>query len=328
MNTGVILLNMGGPDELGEIRQYLENIFLDPDIIDLPFGSLFRSRLARFIAKKRAPKSIERYKQIGGASPLNSISKKQVSMLQKALIAKGFYARVGLGMRYWKPFTRQTLEKWSQTDVNNIIALPMYPHYCRATSGSSLREFRKDVKTYLPEASVTEIKSWHDYKPYIEFIARQIFVYLSQYTTDQLQSLCVLFSAHNVPVKLIKAGDPYKDQIEQTVQLIDERLPSNIKSVLGYQSSFGPMKWLSPDSKDLVEQLYRSGIRHLIIVPMGFVAENIETVWDMDLDLIPHAKRLGMETIHRLACPNVYPIFIEGLAQLVLQKHSGESDVN
>ncbi len=316
---GVILLNMGGPDALEDVPAYLLNIFRDPFILDMPLGALVRPWLSRIIVKKRAGASAERYRLIGGKTPLNGIAAKQADAIRHALAQRGIAAAAVPGMRYWHPFTEEGLAQFAEQHVHHVVALPMYPAYSRATSRSSLEDFHRAMKKHLPGVPSSQVDRWPALPEYIEFLA--------QHTAEALHSLgqarwphtAVLFSAHSVPMRLIERGDPYKDHIEQTYRLVCERLPQGIRTGLGWQSAVGPARWLEPDSKHLAASLRAGGADHLVVVPLGFAAENIETLWDIEIDLRAFAREQGFDSFLRVACPNDDRAVMDGLARLIAE---------
>jgi protoporphyrin/coproporphyrin ferrochelatase len=317
------LLNMGGPDSREDVRPYLRNIFSDPAILDIPLGFALRPLLARIIAKRREPTSVGRYELIGGSTPLNPIARRQAVALEDELGRRGLDARVSPGMRYWHPFTHESIEEWSGDGMERLIGLSMYPQYCAATSGSSLDDFRRHARRIVPESGIHEIGEWHLLPAYVELMAERIDAAFGALTPDEQKSCCVLFSAHSVPQRLVDRGDPYERQSVATQQAVVDRLQTQPRTELAFQSAVGPVKWLEPDSKDAVSRLAEEGIKALIAVPLGFVAENIETLWDIELDLFSHARECGIEHCVRIECPNAHPAFIAGLADLVTEALRG-----
>jgi ferrochelatase len=314
---GVVLLNMGGPDALDDVPPYLLNIFRDPFILDMPLGFLVRPWLSRIIVKKRAQASADRYRQIGGKTPLNGIAENQAVAIKKALAQRGIEAVVEPGMRYWHPFTAEAVARLANRGVHRVVALSMYPAYSHATSGSSFADFQRAVKAHLPKVPVSRVEHWAALPAYVDFLTQRTVSALDSLGTAQWPRTAVLFSAHSVPVKLIERGDPYQNHIEQTCRLVCDRLPNEIKTALGWQSAVGPAKWLEPDSKSLAATLRHQGIEHLVVVPLGFVAENIETLWDIEIDLKSHARELGFQGFVRVDCPNDDASVMDGLAELI-----------
>lgn len=316
-DTGVVLMNMGGPDGEDDVRPYLENIFRDPHILDMPLGFLIRPFLAPRIARKRAPESIRRYNLIGGKTPLNPIADRQAELLQHELRNQGIAAVAGSAMRYWHPFVAEVLGQWQEYDLERVVLLSMYPHYCRATTFSCIEDFRSQKRDVMPVPRQLVIDRWFELPEYIDFLAAEINQYLQGLDAGQQQKTAVLFSAHSIPYKLYRQGDPYKAEVEHSYNLIKEKITIAVRTELGWQSAFGPARWLEPDSSEVVSTLSQEGIDSILVVPLGFVAENIETEWDIDIDLREHAEGEGIISFSRVACPNESPAVLRGLARLV-----------
>jgi ferrochelatase len=315
--TGVVLLNMGGPDSLDDIEPYLRNIFSDAAILDMPLGFLLRPFLAPAIARRRAPKSAERYRLIGGKTPLNEIARQQALALQKELSRRNIDAVVRPGMRYWHPFTEMAVEEFIASGIDRIVGLSMYPQYCRATSGSSIADFERHAKRLLPKAKRSIINSWNTLPAYTNLMAARVDAAVNKMPPEERKSCCVLFSAHSVPRKLVDRGDPYQEQVIESYEAIKAQMQTEPRMKLAFQSAIGPVKWLEPDSVTATKGLAEEGFRTLVAVPLGFVAENIETLWDIEIDLFEHAREFGFTTCERIECPNDHPAFIAGLADLV-----------
>lgn len=325
---GVVLLNMGGPDSLDDVPAYLLNIFRDPDILDMPLGVLVRPWLSRLIVKKRAAASAERYRRIGGKTPLNAIAEKQAKIIQDALAKMEILAVVAPGMRYWHPFTEEAILQFSKEKTELVVALSMYPAYSHATSGSSIKNFWHMMKKHLPGVPYAQIAQWPALPAYVEFMNEKITGAIQALGPEALPKTAVLFSGHSVPVKLIERGDPYQQQMEETYRRVCERLPREVKTALGWQSAFGPAKWLEPDSKSLVSALRAEGMENLVVVPLGFVAENIETLWDIEIDLKAFAMEQGFQQVVRIACPNENEEVMRGLAELIAKAIGEDNHVD
>jgi ferrochelatase len=321
---GVVLLNMGGPDSTADVPAYLLNIFHDPAILDMPLGFLVRPWLSRIIVRKRAAESAARYEKIGGKTPLNEIAQRQAQAIQEALEAQGVAAVVLPGMRYWHPFIEEAVRRFKDGGVTRVVALSMYPHYSGATTGSCMRELLRAMKRHLPGVPVATIDRWPGLPHYVDFLADNTARTLESLPRESRPRTAVLFSAHGVPVRLIEKGDPYRDQVEETCRLVCAKLPRDTRTALGWQSAFGPAKWLEPDSKTLAARFAKDGVENLIVVPLGFAAENIETLWDIEIDLKSFAAEQGIHRFLRMPCPNVELGVMCGLAALVGEAAEGK----
>ncbi len=302
---GVILLNLGGPDSIDAVRPFLYNLFSDRDIIRLGPSSL-QKPIAALIIGIKLRKTLAAYNLIGGKSPLLDITSAQAKSLEEML-----KMRVYVGMRYWHPFTEESLEQMHKEGINRIIALSLYPHYSVATTGSSIKHFKDAAVKYSFEYSC--ITSWFDHPLYIDALAAQIEEGLKGFDTKP----AVLFSAHSLPQKLVASGDPYVDEIRGTISSITKRL--DLQWYLSYQSKTGPVKWLEPTTEHMIHELAGKGIKNLLVVPISFVSDHIETLYEIDILYKRMAKDLGM-TLRRTESLNASAKFIEALSDIVLKK--------
>ena len=317
--VGVLLLNLGGPDQLEDVRPFLFNLFSDPEIIRLPFPWL-QKPLAWLISTLRAKKSQENYRQIGGGSPLRRITEEQGQALQAQLQAKGKDAKVYIGMRYWHPFTEEAIARIKRDDLERLVILPLYPHFSISTSGSSFRLLEQIWKEdpALDQIDYTVIPSWYDRPGYLRAMADLIATELDQFPNpDRVQ---VFFSAHGVPVSYVEeAGDPYQKEIENCVALIMQTLDRPNAHTLAYQSRVGPVEWLQPYTEDALADLAAQGVEDLAVVPISFVSEHIETLQEIDMEYRELAEEAGIENFHRVPALNTHPVFIEDLANMVVE---------
>jgi len=320
---GVVLLNMGGPDSTADVPAYLLNIFHDPAILDMPLGFLVRPWLSKIIVKKRATASAARYEQIGGKTPLNDIAGEQARVMQETLRAQGVDAVVLPGMRYWHPFIGEAVQSFAAEGITQVVALSMYPHYCRATTGSCMIELKRAMKTHLPGVPLVSVESWATLSPYANFLAKEILSALQSLPDAAPDSTAILFSAHGVPMRLVTAGDPYRNQVQETFRMVCAKTPPDIRVALGWQSAFGPAQWLEPNSKDVIARLAADGVENLIVVPLGFAAENIETLWDIEIDLKSCAEQHRIRGFKRIPCPNANESVMRGLAGLAVEAAEG-----
>ncbi|MCF8055379.1 MAG: ferrochelatase [Desulfocapsa sp.] len=308
--TGVILLNMGGPEKLEDVRPFLYNLFSDREIIRL--GPFFMQKpLAWFIAKKRAPKSMKTYKKIGGGSPLTRITLAQGRALEKALREHGDYTVVS-AMRYWHPDSDTTLQRLANKGISKIIGLPLYPHYSCATTGSSIQELKAAIKRSNKVFDLTIIESWPTQPDYIQALANNIQEAAARFSPDAPQ---VVYSAHSLPVSFIEEGDPYVDHIKETIKSIEEI--TGLPGKLCFQSRSGPVEWLSPSTPDMLYHLAEKGCKNILMVPISFVSDHVETLYEINMLYRDQAQELGMrlESCKSLNCDQT---FIEGLKALVL----------
>jgi protoporphyrin/coproporphyrin ferrochelatase len=315
--VGVLLLNLGGPDQLEDVRPFLFNLFSDPEIIRLPFPWL-QKPLAWLISTSRAKKSQENYKQIGGGSPLRRITEEQAQALQSSLQAKGQDAQVYIGMRYWYPFTEEAIARIKRDRIEKLVILPLYPQFSISTSGSSFRllEALWQEDPALHQVEHTVITSWYDRPGYLQAMAQLIAQELDKFPNPD--EVHIFFSAHGVPVSYVEeAGDPYQREIEECTALIMQTLNRSNAHTLAYQSRVGPVEWLKPYTEDAIAELAATGVQNLLVVPISFVSEHIETLQEIDMEYREIAEEAGIHEFHRVPALNTHPVFIEDLADMV-----------
>tara|TARA_Y100000589_G_scaffold193511_1_gene183120 strand:- start:6058 stop:7233 length:1176 start_codon:yes stop_codon:yes gene_type:complete len=319
---GVLLMNLGGPERIKDVGPFLYNLFSDPEIIRLPIP-FFQKPLAWLISTLRSTKSQQAYLSIGGGSPLRRITEQQARELQSKLREKGFDATTYIAMRYWHPFTESAIADIKADGINQVVVLPLYPHFSISTSGSSFRELKKlrDDDEGFKNISIRCIRSWFNHPGYlksmVELISEQIV------KCDSPCDAHVFFTAHGVPKSYVdEAGDPYKEQIEECASLIVKGLEKELKyknpHTLSYQSRVGPEEWLKPYTEEVLQELGGLKIQDLIVVPISFVGEHIETLQEIDIEYKEIALKSGIKNFRRVKALNTYPTFIEGLSELVI----------
>jgi len=307
---GVILLNLGGPDGLDDVEPFLFNLFSDRRIIRLSPFPFLQSFIARRIAGKRAPKSREAYRLIGGGSPLKRITAAQGEALAAALAGEGDF-RVVMAMRYWRPGADEALARFAAAGVGRIVALTLYPHYSKATTGSSLDDLHRALAAAPGAFALAEIREWPEQPDYLSCLAESIREGMAGFAGEPAQ---LIYSAHSLPVKFIEDGDPYLVQIERTVAALEKI--TGIGGRLCFQSRSGPVQWLSPSTPEMLMTLAAEGVKNVLAVPVSFVSDHVETLYEIDLLFKEQAAALGMR-LERTASPNTAPAFIAGLAALV-----------
>jgi ferrochelatase len=318
---GVVLLNLGGPDSPDAVKPFLFNLFNDPEIINFPLSFLFRKPLAKLISDKRSPRIVEQYNQIGGKSPINELTQRQANALQKELDGN-IVSRVYIAMRYWKPFTEEVMRQIEKDEINEVVLLPLYPQFSKSTTGSSVKEWnRLAIKhPYVKELKTTVIERYYDYIPYIDSIVERINQTLGKFPKDELNNVHIMFSAHGTPVKLVREGDPYQQEIIKTVVAVTERGKFPQKHHLSYQSKVGPQKWLEPKTPDVIEKLAGEGVKYMLIVPIAFVSDHLETLFEIGIEFRHLAKEKGVEQFEVMEGLNDSPKFIKALKELVLDR--------
>jgi ferrochelatase len=310
--TGVVLFQLGGPDTLDAIEPFLFNLFCDPDIIDFPFARIGRKPLAKLISSTRARKVQHHYATIGGGSPIRRFTEQQARALQRTLVAGGLDARCFVAMRYWHPFTAEAIEQLRAAQCDEVVLLPLYPHYSSTTTGSSLNEWRRLFREDIP---VHSIEPFYRHAVYLQALAEKIDEALARFTDPERPE--IVFSAHSVPVAVIEKGDPYQRQIEETVELAMHCGGWPNRYRLCYQSKVGASKWLQPSLHTTLRELAGEKDGEVCIVPISFVSDHVETLGEIDHEARAEAARLGIRKFEMTSGLNDSPTFIAALADLV-----------
>jgi protoporphyrin/coproporphyrin ferrochelatase len=315
--VGVLLLNLGGPEKPEDVQPFLFNLFSDPEIIRIPFPAL-QKPLAWFISSRRAKTSQANYQQIGGGSPLRRITEAQGTALKAKLAEQGKEAEVYIGMRYWHPFTEEAIDKIKRDNIEQLVVLPLYPQYSISTSGSSFRLLEQlwEGDAQLSPIDYTLIPSWYARTGYIAAMTGLIRTELDKLSDPN--SAHIFFSAHGVPVSYVEDfGDPYQREIQHCTELIMQALGRPNDHTLAYQSRVGPIEWLQPYTEDAIEELAEKGVNDLVVVPISFVSEHIETLQEIDIEYRELAEEAGIKGFHRVPALDTDPTFIADLADMV-----------
>jgi ferrochelatase len=320
--VGIVLFQLGGPDSLAAVEPFLRNLFLDPDIIPLGPFDFVRGPLARYIAKKRTPPVAGRYAMIGRRSPIAILTERQRIRLVQAV--SPYIDPVAVtAMRYWRPLTEDAVAALRRAGrLDELVLLPLYPHYSYATTLSSLKEWRRvygaPVDT-LPERS---IEAFYDHPLYIEALVTNVGKCLRQF--PDASRIHLLFSAHGLPMSLVEKGDPYPKHIAETIRLVCEKGAARFANwprthLLCYQSKVGPAKWLEPSFLGTLEKLGHEGVKEAMVVPISFVTEHIETLHEINIDGRADAMKAGLERFRMMPAVGDSPAFIGALKDLVLR---------
>src|SRR5271165_5532222 len=278
----VVLFQLGGPDTQAAVEPFLYNLFCDPDIINFPGSFLARKPLAKLISTTRSKKVRQHYAEIGGGSPIRRLTERQAKAVETAL--RGHVsARTIVAMRYWNPGTKEAIASLESAPYDELVLLPLYPHYSFATTGSSLKEWNRLYQPPNPE------------------------------------EVTLVFSAHGLPMTLVEKGDPYPQHIQQTVRMVCELGAWENPYVLCYQSKVGLQKWLQPSLTGTIEKMAADGIRRMLVIPISFLTEHIETLHEINIEAREHAEALGVTDFHMMPALNDSPLLIRALADLVLR---------
>jgi ferrochelatase len=320
----VVLMNMGGPASLEAVEPFLYNLFRDHDLIPLPLGFLWQRRFARMVSRARAKTVREYYKLIGGRSPIGDITREQADKLEARLNARAADGRkysCHVAMRYTPPFTSDALAGVRDKSARTIVALSLYPHLTTATTGSSLWELRRELagKKGAGAVDLLEIDRWPDQPAYLDALAEQVRRGLEQFPEEARAGVELLFSAHGLPETFIKKGDPYVADLERTIAGVLRRLGGQRAWRLSFQSRAGKARWLEPSTDQVLRLLAKTGRKDVLAIPISFVSDHIETLYEIDLLFGDEARALGLN-FKRAPSLNAEPAFIEALAQLVEER--------
>jgi len=321
MKLGVLLFNLGGPETLADVRPFLFNLFSDPEIVRLPVRAM-QKPLAWMISTARHKKSSGYYAQIGGGSPLRRITEEQAAALREELARRGVEAKVYVGMRYWRPFTEEAIDQIVRDGIDELILLPLYPQFSVSTTGSSFKDFvaLMDKRGGLRHIRRRYISLWHTLETYINALAGQVAAEIENFPDPNPRHVHLLFSAHSVPQSYIENGDPYLRHTEETVRLVSEKLGNLSPVHLSFQSKVGPVKWLEPSTDAKLRELAAAGVEQVLAIPISFVSDHIETLYELDILYKNLADEIGIKSYRRVPALNLNPTFINALAELVCEK--------
>lgn len=302
--TGVILLNMGAPSTMEEIRPYLRRLFLDPMLIQLPAGFLYRRLLANFVSRKRAARVRARYEKIGGGSPLLNNTRMQAEALARQLEMP-----VAIAMRYSAPYAAEAVEHLLDQGVEQAVALPLYPQFSSSTTGSSL----VDLQQAAGRLELTIVDRHFDHPQYVGAIATAL--------TDRLsgsdRSSHVLFTAHSIPVKYTRQGDPYIAEVKATASAVAQAASLTTPWSLGFQSAASVGTWHGPFIEEELGRLAQAEIQRLVVCPLTFAADNLETLYDLDIVFAGECMAAGITDVVRVPAPGASPEYIGALSSMV-----------
>lgn len=319
--VGIVLFQLGGPDSLQAVEPFLLNLFLDPDIIPLGPLGILRRPIAKIISSRRSIPVAGKYAEIGRRSPIGLLTERQRARLVEAV--SPYIDPVAVtAMRYWHPMTAQAVEALRQGGpLDEVVLLPLYPHFSYATTLSSLKEWNRIYGKPNGGPPVRSVGQFYDHPLYIQAVAQRIGSVLRQFPDSS--RIHLVFSAHGLPMSLVEKGDPYPKQIEETVRLVCETGAKQYAGwprthLLCYQSRVGPAKWLQPPLTGTIRRLGQEGVKEMLVVPISFVTEHIETLHEINIEARLEAKNLGIERFRMMPAVGDSPLFIAALKELVL----------
>jgi ferrochelatase len=315
MKKAVILFNLGGPDKLENVEPFLFNLFYDPAILNLP--KVFRYLLAKLISNRRAPTAKKIYQELGGSSPILKLTQDQSGALETKLNNDDGLSeyKCFVVMRCWHPRAEDVIKDVINYDPDEVILMPLYPQYSAATSGSSIKEWKDVCKINNFKTKTSTICCYPTEANFILAHKNEIVKKI-----NNLENFKLIFSAHGLPEKNIKNGDPYQWQIEQSVNKIVESLKiENLDWILSYQSRVGPLKWIGPSTEDIIIKNSKLG-KHIVLVPIAFVSEHSETLVELDIEYKEIADKNGCKNYTRVPALGVNKDFIKAMCELIVKK--------
>ena len=321
--TGLVLLNLGGPADLDAIRPFLDALFADREIIRLPGGALGQKLIAKMIVRGRLPKVRANYAAIGGGSPILRYTTGQGAGAAERLGARRpdlAPFKPYVAFRYAPPTADDALRAMHADGIRRAVVLTLYPQYSEATTGSSLRDLERALdRTGLRGAfDLTIVDRWAGHPGYLDVLAAHVEEGLRRWPAERRTEVVVLMSAHSLPMSFVEDGDPYPGEIERTYAGIVARLkPPAPRCRLAYQSQTGPVRWLGPQTEDAIRELGREGHDAVLIAPIAFVSDHIETLSEIDLEFADVAREAGVTEFRRMESLNLDPRFLDVLADVV-----------
>jgi protoporphyrin/coproporphyrin ferrochelatase len=315
MKKAVILFNLGGPDKIENVEPFLFNLFNDPAILNLP--TILRYPLAKLISNRRAPVAKRIYEELGGSSPILKLTKEQSEALEIKLNQNenDNEYKCFIVMRCWNPRASDVIKDVQLFNPEEVILMPLYPQYSAATSGSSIKEWKDVCKKNKYKVKTSTICCYPTDQNFINAHTREIIKKIKD-----LKNFKLIFSAHGLPEKNIKRGDPYQWQVEQSVKKIVDNLNiENLDWILSYQSRVGPLKWIGPSTEDIIVENSKIG-KHIVLVPIAFVSEHSETLVELDIEYKEIADTNGCKNYTRVPALGINEDFIKAMSELIIKK--------
>lgn len=317
------MMNLGGPETVDKVEPFLTRLFSDRDIFKVPWQKV----VGPLMAKRRAPHVAEQYAQIGG-SPIKKWTERQGELMAKALDSTSSSTAPHINLtcfRYSDPLSENVVKDIKERGIKRVIAFTQYPQYSCTTTGSSLNELRRNIESNgLEDLQLSIIDRWGNHPSYIKSVAKLVSDCLNTWPEEKRNKVMIFFSAHSVPITVVDKGDTYPMEVASTVSRVIEKLNTNNPYRLVWQSKVGPLPWLGPQIEDALHKCKSIGIEDVLVVPIAFTSDHIETLYEIDITYGDLAKELGID-MRRCSSLNDEPLFIQALADIV--KDHIESDV-
>jgi len=333
--VGVVLFNLGGPETLDDVETFLYNLLMDPAVLSLPVGGRLRRWLAQSVARVRAGALRDHYEVIGGGSPLTRLAREQAATLQDHLSSRygkptGVDFRVYLAMRYWHPFGNEVAAQMAEDGVDKVVLLPSYPQYSTATTGSALAHWAALAETgERPSWPTTVVEEYAANPKYVQAVSERIDEALQRFPRNVRDEVVLFFSAHDTPLQARdREGDPYCCLVHSTVEQVMRLRDQNRSFRTAFQSLVGPNRWLSPSTLETVTTLARQGHRAVLVVPVSFVTDHVNTSYELDIGMRERVEACGITHFEVTAGLNTHPLFIEALGEATLAQLDLPVDVN
>jgi len=312
------MLNMGGPATVEDVGPFLRNLFTDNEIVQL---GRFQQSLGSLLAKRRTPRVAQQYSLIGG-SPIRKWTELQgegmIKLLDEISPSTAPHKHY-IAFRYTEPSTEVALNQMKADGVTRAVAFSQYPQFSCTTSGSSFNQLWRELKKLNMENVFrwSLIDRWPVHELYIQAIADQVQRGLKEFSADDLKSVCIIFSAHSLPLKIVDRGDQYPQEIAATVQSVMKYLNYSHPYSLAWQSQVGPVPWMTPATKDVLGRFGKQGHKNVLLVPLGFTSDHIETLYELDIDYAEVGHQAGISHLRRAPSLNDSPLLIKAQAELV-----------
>lgn len=319
-DRAILFLQLGGPENLAEVPGFLYRLFSDPDVIRVR-PAILRNAIAATIAITRTNTSRKLYASIGGGSPIRRLTEEQAAGAERLLRQRGKDAVARAAMNCSSPFVEDVVRELAGAGVKRFLALPLYPQYSLTTTKGAIERSREAVRRFAPGARFFEIGSWPTHPLFVEAHAEGIREEIAKFPDPRPEAVRLLFSAHSIPKKLVtRDGDPYEGEIEASARAIHERAGGRSPWTLAYQSKLGPVEWLGPQTLDVIGELGRKGEKQVLAVPIAFVTDHVETLYEIDQLFGEAAKKAGIAHFRRTPGLNSRPTFLKALEDLVLSQ--------
>ncbi|CAD5115478.1 DgyrCDS4447 [Dimorphilus gyrociliatus] len=324
--TGILMLNMGGPEKLDDVHDFLLRLFSDRDLMRLPA----QSQTSKFIARRRTPRIKEQYAEIGGGSPIHKWTSLQgegmVELLDK-LSPETAPHKFYIGFRYVNPLTEDAIDQMEKDGCQRAIAFSQYPQYSCSTTGSSLNAISRHYKKRNDVSKMlwTAIDRWPTHPTFVKAVAENVKQEIEKFPKSVQKDVVILFSAHSLPMKVVDRGDPYPAEVAATVWKVMEALNFSHSYRLVWQSKVGPLPWLGPATDQAMKGLAANGFVNQLLVPIAFTSDHIETLFELDLEYAKEfASKTKIENIRRAASLNDSPTFIKAISEIVVEHLNSE----